>query len=258
MSDLLMRDTFPLGAEVLKQIDETVEHVARQQLVGRRIVTLVGPLGAGAAAIPITRLAAGQEIRVGERDLLPFKTLYQDFILSWEELAAAQQSALPIDLSPVAEATARLARQEDELILDGLRGARKVQTSPLGEWEKSGGAFAAVAAGLEKLISAGVYGPYALVLSPSLYSQTQRVMADTGLLEISQIREMLGGEMYFSPAIKAKEAFLVANAPYNMDLVVAQDMITAYTASVGLDHSFRLIEKLVLRVKRPGAICILK
>ena len=171
MTDLLMREAAPFGADVWKAIDETVEHVARQQLVGRRAISLVGPLGAGAMAVPVSRLAGGDEIKVGERELLQFKTLQQDFILSWEELAAAQQGPLPLDLGPVAEATARIARQEDELIFDGLRAAKKAQTALLGEWEKSPGAFMAVAGALEKLISAGVYGPYALVLSPSLFTR---------------------------------------------------------------------------------------
>jgi len=36
---------------------------------------------------------------------------------------------------------------------------------------------------------------------------------------------------------------------------VAQDLITAYMGNEGLDHLFRVMETLVLRVKRPGAIC---
>ena len=45
---------------------------------------------------------------------------------------------------------------------------------------------------------------------------------------------------------------------YNLDLAVAQDMITAYIGNVELDHGFRLMEKVVLRIKRPQAICLIK
>lgn len=258
MDELLMRNAAPLSAETWHAIDETVEHVGRQQLVGRRFVSLVGPLGAGAQTVPTAKVEAGETIRVSERRLLEFTPLSQDFIIAYEELVAAQQSGLGLDLGPAAMATAALAKAEDELIFAGLKGAKGVASAPLGEWDKSGGAFAAVAGALEKLIGAGVYGPYALALSPSLYTQTQRLMADSGLLEIQQIRELVGGNVYFSPALKPKEGILVANAPYNLDLVIAQDMVVAYTANVGLDHSFRLMEKLALRVKRPAAICVLK
>jgi uncharacterized linocin/CFP29 family protein len=258
MDELLMRNAAPLSAEIWHEIDETVEHVARQQLVGRRFISLVGPLGVGAQTVPTTKVEGGAGFHVTERGYLTFTPLGQDFTIAYEELVAAQQSGLGLELGPVALATAALAKAEDELIFAGLKGAKGAASAPLGEWEKSGGAFAAVAGALEKLISAGVYGPYALVLSPSLYTQTQRIMADSGLLEISQIRELVGGNVYFSPALKPKEGLLIANAPYNVDLVVAQDMVVAYTANVGLDHTFRLMEKLALRVKRPAAICVLK
>ena len=38
-------------------------------------------------------------------------------------------------------------------------------------------------------------------------------------------------------------------------LVVAQDLTTAYLGNEDLDHRYRVMESLVLRVKRPGAIC---
>jgi len=258
MDKLLMRDAAPFSAEVWHEIDEVVEHVGRQQLVGRRFISLVGPLGLGVQAVPVTRLAGEGEIRVAEREPLSFTVLEESFILSWQELAAAGVSGVGFDLAPVAEATARLARQEDEMIFAGLRSAKKVHSAPLGEWEKSGMAFQAVAGALERLINAGVYGPYALVLSPSLYIQTQRVLPETGVLEFDKIKALLDGDVYFSPALKAKEGFLIGNAPYNLDLVVAQDMVVAYTANVGLDHSFTVLEKLALRVKRGAAICVLK
>ena len=43
----------------------------------------------------------------------------------------------------------------------------------------------------------------------------------------------------------------------NFDLAIAQDLITAYMGNEGLDHLFRVMESLVLRIKRPGAICVL-
>ena len=39
---------------------------------------------------------------------------------------------------------------------------------------------------------------------------------------------------------------------------VAQDLLTAYLGNEDLDHKFRVLESLVLRIKRPAAICVLK
>jgi uncharacterized linocin/CFP29 family protein len=111
---------------------------------------------------------------------------------------------------------------------------------------------------VEKLAANGVYGPYALVLNTKLYAQLQRVMAGMAQLEIVQVRELLGGNIYFAPALKAQEGFLIANSPYNLDLALAQDMVTAYMGNEGLHHALSVMEKLVLRIKRGGAICLLK
>ena len=258
MSNLLMRDAAPLSDEVWEQIDGVVESVARQHLVCRRFIHLFGPLGAGAVVVPLNRLATEGEIRVAQRELIGFETLTKDFVLAYEDVTLARQMSLPLDLSPVAQAATQLARQEDDLIFAALRSAKGVQTVSIGEWSQPGGAFATVTAALEKLTSAGVYGPYALVTSTSMHAQMQRVMKGTGRLEIKHVEDLLDGKIYFSPGLKANEAFLVASSQYNLDLAVAQDMVTAYIGNAELDHIFRLMEKLVLRVKRPNGVCLIK
>jgi uncharacterized linocin/CFP29 family protein len=41
-----------------------------------------------------------------------------------------------------------------------------------------------------------------------------------------------------------------------MDLVIGQDMITAFLESVSLNHNFRILETLLLRIKRKDAIVV--
>lgn len=258
MSDLLMRDAAPFDDEVWEQIDDVVKQVAKQQLVGRRFIHLFGPLGAGAVAVPQSHLAKDGLIRVVERGLLQFEELQQDFLLAYQDITTAKEMKLPLDLSPVAQAATILSRQEDELIFTTLRKARGTQSVPLGGWGEAGGAFATVSAALEKLTAAGIYGPYALVVSTNMYAQLQRVMKGTGRLEIKHIGDLLDDKIYFSPILKGNEGFLLASSQYNLDLAVAQDMIATYIGNEGLDHAFRLMEKVVLRVKRPAAICIIK
>jgi len=43
----------------------------------------------------------------------------------------------------------------------------------------------------------------------------------------------------------------------NLDLAVAQDMITAYLQVQNLNHYFRVFEAVTLRIKRPQAIATL-
>jgi uncharacterized linocin/CFP29 family protein len=50
-------------------------------------------------------------------------------------------------------------------------------------------------------------------------------------------------------------ALLVDSGGQNLDLAVGLDLSTAYVESSNLNHHFRVLESLVLRVRRPGAIC---
>lgn len=40
-----------------------------------------------------------------------------------------------------------------------------------------------------------------------------------------------------------------------MDLAVALDLSTAFVESTNLNYRLRVVESLVLRIRRPGAIC---
>jgi uncharacterized linocin/CFP29 family protein len=51
---------------------------------------------------------------------------------------------------------------------------------------------------------------------------------------------------------------VIATGASNMDLVVAQDLTTAYVASENLNHIFRVLESVVLRIKRPQSIVTLE
>ncbi len=56
-------------------------------------------------------------------------------------------------------------------------------------------------------------------------------------------------------AANGKEALALIQKE-NIDLVIAQDLITAYLGPEGMDHLFRVFESIILRVKRPESICV--
>ncbi|MGQ9516304.1 MAG: family 1 encapsulin nanocompartment shell protein [Anaerolineae bacterium] len=258
MADMLLREMAPFDASFWQMIDEEVQAVASQHLVGRRFLQLVGPFGAGALGIPVSHTAAEGAFRVVGRELVPFTTLSKEFVLAWEDFTTAERFGLPLELAPVALAIIQLAAEEDELIFAGLRQAKGTHHVSLEKWAESGGALATVTAALEKLMAAGIYGPYALVLSAPLYAQAQRIMAGTDELELEYIEDLVDKKVFFAPHLEAKEGFLIANAPYHLDLAVALDMSVAYLGNEGLDHHFRILERIALRIKNPQAICVLK
>jgi uncharacterized linocin/CFP29 family protein len=243
-----MREDAPLSAEEWGKLDEIVVSAAQQFLVGRRFIELVGPLGAGTEVVPV---GSGED-----REMLDLVLIEKGFELLWRDIEANRQAGLPLELGAAAKAGMACARKEDEMIFGKLTAAAGHQVA-IGDWGEPGSAFASIVEATEKLVSNSFYGPFAVVLSPALYAKTQRIAKGMGRLESKLIKDVAEGGVFRTPVLGEGQGLVLSLGVFNVDLVVGQDLITAYTGNEGLDHTFRVLESLVLRVKRPGAICAL-
>lgn len=279
MADYLMREEAPLTSEEWERLDNLVVETARQHLIGRRFIHLAGPFGAGLQSMPLdsykgTKVGVcdliGEEecspVQLAGRSYLALPIIHKDFWLLWRDISASRQFGFPLDLSPAVMASIFCAQAEDNLIFhgdekSGLAGLLNVEgrnTIPLSDWDEGGNAFHDIVAATEKLVQAGFYGPYAGVVSPAMHTKMYRVYKGTGMLEISQVRQVLQGGLFQSPALGEGVAVVVSIGQENFDLAVAQDLITAYMGPDKMNHFFRVFESLALRVKRPDAICTLE
>ncbi|MGE4485856.1 MAG: encapsulin, partial [Oscillospiraceae bacterium] len=84
----------------------------------------------------------------------------------------------------------------------------------------------------------------------------QRLQPATGLLEIDRVGKLLNGHIYKSPVLGKEKAALVCSDERNMDLVVGQDMAAAYLEQKDLNHILRVLETVMLRIKRRKAIVV--
>jgi uncharacterized linocin/CFP29 family protein len=279
MTDYLLRDQAPLTEAEWDQVDSVAEETARRALVGRRIVPVLGPLGAGVEVVPdyvfrgtdrggldLTGENESGIVRPSEHRFLPIPLLYKDFQLHWRDLAMHHQMDLPLDTGPVVTAATIVARTEDDLIFngdaglgyEGLLNAAGRGVLRISDWAGVGNAFRDVVTATQYLTDAGFYGPYAVVASPRLYAAMNRVYENTGVLEIEQVQKLAASGVYRSAAVPDDRALVVATGASNMDLVVAQDLVVAYLTAENLNHQFRVLESLVLRIKRPQAIVTLE
>jgi uncharacterized linocin/CFP29 family protein len=245
-------------------------------LVGRRVITVTGPFGAGIEALPSDTLggtgtgqidllgnAEGDAISVEARHYLPLPLLYKDFWIHWRDLEASDQLGVPLDTGKAAAAAEAVARAEDTLILHGdpelgLPGLTTVaghQTVPMGDWDAEGQGFSAVVNAVRHMTERGFPGPYALILSTGLYAQLNRIFDDTGVLEIEQVEKLARRGVYPTSLMPEPSALLVDSGAQNMDLAISVDLTTAYVESDNLNHRFRVLESLLLRIHRPDAIC---
>lgn len=278
MASFLARDEAPLTADEWAQIDAVVPVVARRILVGRRFLDVFGPLGAGLQDLDYQVFGPLGEATIsllGDEDVNPISPLrrvhehvpiiYKDFFLFWRDLENARRLGVNIDTGSAAAAAAFVAQREDDLIFNGMesygyqgllnvRGAHAIDA---GDWAEAGSAFKAIAAAVQTLLADGFYPPYAVVVNPVAFAQMQRVYECSGVLKVQHIRELVQGGVYQTQAIRALPGLLLSLGPQNVDLAIAQDLVTAYLGPQGMNHPFRVFETLVLRIKRPQAICLL-
>ena len=248
MSEYLMRDAAPLSADEWESLDNLVTKVARQFLVGRQFTKLVGPLGAGTEMVPV---GTGDN-----RKFLAMHLIQVDFTLSWQDIEASRKAGYPLELGSAAEAAMKCAYQEDNRIFVSLINASS-KSVILSDWGNGESPLTDIVQATESLVSDNFYGPYAVIVSPALYTKTQRVAMNAGMLFSELITGVAKGGLYQSPLLAKDQGLVVSLGAHNTDLVVGQDLITAYTGNEGLDHTFSMLESVSLRIKRPGAVCML-
>jgi len=274
--DYLQRAQAPLSTDEWAAVDSTVVRTAQSVLVGRRFINLVGPFGPGVEALPndiLTGSGGGQVDLLGENEgealtianrwFLPLPLLYKDFWVHWRDLESSRKLGVPLDVGKAAAAASATAQAEDRLVFDGepalgLPGLRNVegrQTLPMSDWGSMGKAFADVVEGVRVLTQAGFTGPYALAVSPRLYADLNRIFGATGVLELEQVEKLARRGVYPTAVLPEPAALLIDSGAQNLDMAVGLDLSTAYVESNNLNHRFRVVESLVLRVRRPGAIC---
>ncbi|HDQ35145.1 MAG TPA: bacteriocin [Chloroflexi bacterium] len=266
MNQVLMREDAPLSAEQWQLIDATVQEVAENILVGRRLLQLYGPLGYGAYTVPLYAYGAeaGEAIRASLVKQLPMTTLDQDFIISVRDLELFN-GGQPFDTAPVAAAAAASAFAEDRLIfegdadagLEGLLTAKGHLALSLSDWAEEGQALADISTAIAALVSAGFYGPYAVVMNPARYANVQRVYGRRGILEAELLEQQARSGILSTPVMPLDKVVVLAAQQQYVDLAVGQDMATAFIETVNMEHCFRIMETLALRIKQPGAICVL-
>lgn len=265
--DLLAREEAPLSSEDWARLDGLVVETARKYLVGRRFVPLFGPLGAGLPVVPSPELVGfseGEAIASPQTPLMHLARLQKDFVLNYEDMETAQRLGLPIDYAAAAAAAYVVAGKEDDLIFNGckecgaggLTNAKGIQKVKAGTWAEAGGVFADVVKALDALAAQGFPGPYAIAVAPSVWALTHRPLAPAPTLESEMIEDVAKVGFFSAPALNPKQAVVLEAGSLNMDLAVAMDFTTAYLGPDNLNHPFRVMEKVALRIKRPQAIVV--
>jgi uncharacterized linocin/CFP29 family protein len=274
-----MREDAPFGDEVWSAIDAAVVAAARQVLVGRRFLPFTGPLGAGTQVIAVDQLKDAEEgglsvfgeeeasvARLAARSWVQLPLLYKDFRIEWRDVEMQHQLGMAADTGAAYAAGAACARLEDRLVFNGSKevGLPGLLSVPGrlsvkgGELRKPGRPLAAVSQAISQLVAAGSLEPYALVLTPELYTYLFAIHPETGRLEHDLICERCRAGVLQSTAVPEGKGVVVSVLPHQLDLIVGLDMATGYLGPEKMSHLFRVMETVALRIRKPSAVCVIE
>ncbi len=258
MYNYLMRELAPFGPDVWAKIDDMVVNIVKKTLVARRFMEIAGPVGWGVEMVPRFGFDTEDGALVANiTQQIPLQEIAQDFKLRARHLVAAGQTPFGLDLGAAAIAAINLAKAEDALVIGTLMAEAGCHGELL-NWTVLGEPLRAVANAVAQLTSAGMAPPYALVVSPTMYAQLVGLI-NNGVRELEMVRELATGGIfqYTDDQVLGGRGLVVSQGAWNSDLVVGQDVATAYLANEGLDQRFRVFETIAPRVKLPGSICVL-
>lgn len=269
MDDFLGRSASPLDEAFWSALDATVVETARGMLTARRFLPLCGPLGAGVQVAPVDRPIPTERTEDGftfvdGRAYVELPQLTEDFWILWRDVEAAKREGLPVDLHAAHMAAQALCRREDQMVfygvkrlgIEGLLTTGGTNVLDRGDWSAGESSFTDIAAGMAVLQQKGRIGRITLVLSQDLFVQLHRIQPGTGLTEIERVRSLLEGRLFQTPVLQPGTALLLCPQPQYMDLVVGQDIRTAYAEQLDLNHRFRILETACPRIKSPDAIVV--
>ncbi len=255
MAEYLMRDDAPMSEGVWKAIDNMVATVVKKNLVGRRVLPMVGPLGWGVEVAPLIGFGTEDDIVIAQDiDYIKLQQLEAEFRIRLKHLAMADQTPYPMDLGAVATAAVDIAKQEDTLVLLGL--SEDAPNEALGDWSAPNGPFTAVAQAIGNMRANSFDGPFALIVGHPLYAKLAS-LREYGQSEIERVERLVEVGIYQSSVMPDDQALLVSPQSWNMDIVVGQDIATAFVGNEGLDLGFVILETMALRLKRAGAAVVM-
>lgn len=270
----------PLSAEQAEQMLQAAVHEVRRTIVGRRLISLFGPLGAGVESVPLETIDEDDCAEIdleGRPDPKPIRTheretyirvpiIYKDFLLHWRDVQWSLEMKAPLDNTNAVRAAHRVGDAEDALIFNGHKelqlhgllnhpGALTVNRS---DWRIEGSPAKDVYAAISKLLQADHHFPYALVASVDMYEALLKQVKESPALELEQLSKLFEDGILWSPQIPAETAAVISTGVQNFDIAVAEDLQIAYLGPSDMNYRFRVYESVVLRVKRPSAICVIR
>lgn len=270
----------PLSEQQADEMLRLSVREVRRTVIGRRLISLFGPLGAGVESVPLETIPEDDPAEIdleGKPDPKPITTheqetyirvplIYKDFLLHWRDVQWSMEMKAPLDLTNAVRAAHQVGDAEDNLVfngdqdlhLQGLLNYPGTLSVERNDWKNAGAPTKDVYAAIGKLLQAKHHFPYALVTSVDMYEALIKPVKESPALELEQLGKLFEDGIMWSPQIPAGTAAVISTGVQNFDIAVAEDLNIAYLGPSDMNYRFRVYESLALRVKRPSAICVIR
>jgi uncharacterized linocin/CFP29 family protein len=248
----LLRSLAPISDAGWQLLDEEAKQRLEPALAARKLVDFAGPHGWSYSASNLGRTsplasAPGEGVVGRQRSVLALVEARADFEVSLEELRDADRGAADADLDSLDRAAHSVAVAENGAVFHGWAGAITGITEasphdPIRLGKSADDYPRAVAAGVQRLLTSGIAGPYALALGGE---ENERVIESAergGYPLLEHLQRILGGPIVWAPGVRG--AVLVSQRggdflfDCGQDLSIGYDSHDAHVVRLYLEVSF--------------------
>jgi uncharacterized linocin/CFP29 family protein len=257
----LLREHAPITEESWNRIDEEARERLVPALAARRLVDFAGPRGWQYSATDLGRTAAVEapfeRVAGQQRRVLPLVEMRTPFAVARAELADSDRGAEDTDFADLDRAAHDLAAAENVAIFHGWRAAAIVgiaEASPhpaiaLGDDCERYPRHVAMA--VERLLAAGIDGPYGLALGPRAHQLVLEGSEHGGVLLLDHLRKILAGPLVWSPGVQGAVVVSLRGGDFLFES--GEDIAVGYLAHDADAVQFYLEESFSFRVATPEA-----
>jgi len=272
----------PLTTEQGLVLRERIILAAKRAMVGRKLLPTTAALGEGATTYGYDTLTDVSDARIDygwpgaesldivnlARTKVDIPNIHREFEINKLDLAASRRNGTPLNLSVAESATYKVAKKEDELILQGWKrngtyeinglynAANNNENSNL-DWGTATNIPISITAAIKLMLEDDIMPPYNLVLHPQQWANALTLIGTSAMGYLTWIRETIQGEVYQTGAMTNGTGLLSKANPEGMFEYIPAEDLTLKTET--LQKSENLWGKIFIRalpvVYNANALC---
>jgi uncharacterized linocin/CFP29 family protein len=258
----LLREQAPLTETAWRLVDDEARERLTPKLAARKLVDFSGPHGWDYSATNLGRKRRLHDLPWDDlwgvqREVLPLVELHAPFALAREEIRDVDRGARNVEFATLDEAASRLALAENSAVFHGWEGAgirglaQNSKHDPIILGEQCERYPRHVAMAVERLLDAGIAGPYGLALGPEPYRRVLETSEHGGYPLLDHLRKILGGPLVWAPGVGGGAVASLRGGDFLFES--GEDISVGYDRHDGDFVHLYLVESFSFRVITPEA-----